>query len=383
MRVAPSEPSAASADRQAPYLFRPLQLRDLTLRNRMVVSPMCEYSCERQDGLATDWHFVHLSTRAVGGAGLVFTEAAAVTPEGRISPQDLGYWSDAHAEALERTLDFVHAQGAAFGVQLAHAGRKASTHRPWEPGAGVPDEAGGWTPVGPTDEPHAEGYRVPRALSAHELRPRVIEPFAAAAARAARAGVDVIELHAAHGYLLHQFLSPIANQRTDAYGGSFEGRARLLLEVVDAVRAVWPASRPLFVRLSCTEWIPGGWDVEASVRLAHLLGARGADLIDCSSGGISPAQQVRVEPGYQVPFAEQVRREAHIATGAVGLITEPAQAERVLMQGQADVVLLARELLRDPYFPLRAAHTLGADDAAPWPVQYERARPRALHPGQR
>ena len=366
-------------------LFQPLTIRELTLRNRLVVSPMCQYSCEARDGLATDWHLVHLGSRAVGGAALVFTEAAAVTPEGRISPEDLGFWSDAHAEALVRAVRFVKAQGAAVGVQLAHAGRKASTHRPWEPGAGIADEEGGWMPLAPSPVQHAPDYRQPRALAEDEIQSLVVRPFAEAAARAERFGFEAIEIHAAHGYLLHEFLSPVANHRSHAYGASFEGRARALIEVVEAVRGVWPEAKPLFVRLSATDWLPEGtWDIQDTVRLAGVLREHGVDLIDCSSGGISPAQQIAVGPGYQVPFAECVRREAGILTAAVGLITTAEQAEAILAAGQADLIVMARQFLRDPYFPLHAAEALGHPDAAPWPVQYLRAKPRGPHPaGQR
>lgn len=353
-------------------LFTPLQLRSLTLRNRIVVSPMCQYSCE--GGFASDWHLVHLGAFAVGGAGLVLTEATAVVPEGRISPQDLGIWDDAHLPMLRRINDFIHAQGAASGVQLAHAGRKASTRRPWEGGGMVPPSEGGWDDVmAPSDIRFADNYPQPHALTTEGIA-RVIGAFRDGARRALAAGFQVVEVHAAHGYLLHEFLSPLANRRTDAYGGSFENRARLTLEVVRAIREVWPAELPLFVRLSATDWVPGGWDIDETVQLARLLPAAGADLIDCSSGGLSPAQQIPLAPGYQVPFARRVRHEAAIATGAVGLITTPAQAEQIVQSGDADVVLMARELLRHPRWPLHAARELGATIA--WPPQYERARPR-------
>ena len=367
-----------------PDLFQPLQLRQLCLANRLVVSPMCQYSCNAADGLATDWHLVHLGSRAVGGAGLIFTEAAAVTPEGRISPQDLGFWSDEHAEALDRARRFCQEQGAAIGVQLAHAGRKASTHRPWEAGAGISVEVGGWTPIGPSPKPHADGYCVPREVRADEIQPLVVQPFGAAAERAHAFGYDVLEIHAAHGYLLHEFLSPIANHRQDAYGGSFDNRTRLLLEVVAAVRQVWPERKPLFVRISATDWVPDGWDIDASVALAHKLKEEGVDVIDCSSGGVSAAQQFVAAPGYQVPFAERIRREARIATAAVGLITTAEQAQDILARGQADLIVMARQFLREPYFPIGAAQCLDVPEAARWPVQYERARPRGpAHPGQR
>ncbi|HEV7665790.1 MAG TPA: NADH:flavin oxidoreductase/NADH oxidase [Chloroflexota bacterium] len=357
-----------------PLLVRPTTLRGLSLRNRLVVSPMCQYSCEQRDGLATDWHLVHLGSRAVGGAGLVFTEAAAVTPAGRIAPQDLGFWSDAHADALRGIVTFGHGAGAAMGIQLAHAGRKASTRRPWEGGNGIPDEEGGWTPLAPSALPFSETYRVPREMNAADLV-AVKRAFVEATQRAERIGLDVVELHAAHGYLLHEFLSPLSNVRTDEYGGSFLNRARFLLEVVEAVRGAWPEPKPLLVRLSATDWAEGGWDVDDTVQLSALLRDRGVDAIDCSSGGLVPQQRIPLRPGYQVPFAERVRREAQIATGAVGLITEPDQAEEILQRGQADLIFMAREFLRDPYFPLHAAVALGAPEVAPWPVQYHRAAP--------
>jgi 2,4-dienoyl-CoA reductase-like NADH-dependent reductase (Old Yellow Enzyme family) len=347
-------------------LFEPLTLRGTTFRNRVFVSPMCQYSAA--DGLPNDWHLVHLGARAVGGAGLVLTEATAVSPEGRISPQDTGIWSEEQAERWSRITAFVKGQGAAAGVQLAHAGRKASTYRPWDSRRGtIPVADGGWRAVGPS--PIAFGRYAPPA----ELDPvgidGVVDDFEAAARRAARAGFDVVELHAAHGYLLHEFLSPLSNQRADEYGGSFANRTRLLLRVVERVRTAF--SGPLLVRLSATDWTEGGWALEDSVRVAPLLAQRGVDLVDTSSGGLHHAQQIVVEPGYQVPFAEAVRK-AGIATGAVGLITEAKQAEEVLAAEQADVVLLARELLRDPHWPLRAAAELG--DEIAWPAPYERAR---------
>jgi 2,4-dienoyl-CoA reductase-like NADH-dependent reductase (Old Yellow Enzyme family) len=353
-----------------PHLFDPLDLRGLTLRNRIVVSPMCQYSC--YDGFANDWHFVHLASRAVGGAGLVFTEATAVTADGRISPEDLGIWDDVHAGPFERIARFVKGEGAAFGIQLAHAGRKASTKRPWDGSGAVPPGEGGWEPVGPTATPFSDTYPVPRTLTDADIA-GVVDAFRRAAFRARVAGFDVAEVHAAHGYLIHQFLSPLSNTRTDRYGGSFDNRVRLCLEVVEAVRSVWPEDRPLFVRLSATDWVEGGWDLEQSVELARRLAQLGADLIDCSSGGNVAHAKIPVGPGYQLPFAERIRHDAGIATGAVGLITEPSQADAIVRSGQADVVLLARELLRDPYWPLRAARELGAEVA--WPSQYLRAAP--------
>jgi 2,4-dienoyl-CoA reductase-like NADH-dependent reductase (Old Yellow Enzyme family) len=352
------------------HLFDRLVLRGLSCANRIVVSPMCQYSCA--NGLASDWHFVHLGSRAVGGAGLVFTEASAVTPEGRISPEDLGIWSDAHAAALEPVVRFVRSQGAAVGIQLAHSGRKGSTVRPWAGVGAVAPADGGWQPVGPTGRPFAANYPTPRALTVEEIA-AIVGAFGDAARRARAARFDVVEVHAAHGYLLHEFLSPLSNTRTDRYGGSLDNRLRLCLEVVEAVRREWPEDRPMFVRLSATDWTPEGWDIEQSVELARRLRDRGVDLIDCSSGGNVAGAEIPLGPGYQVPFAERIRREAGIATGAVGLITTPAQADAIIRGGQADCVLLARELLRDPYWPLHAARDLGHEVS--WPAQYLRAAP--------
>jgi len=349
-------------------LFSPLRLRALEFRNRVFVSPMCLYSCT--EGLATPWHLVHLGSRAVGGAALVIAEAAAVVPEGRISPFDLGVWSDAHAAALQPTAAFIREQGAVAGIQLAHAGRKASTARPWEGGGKVESAQGGWQPVAPSALAFSERHHLPRALSLAEIA-EIPRAFAAAAARALHAGFQVIEIHAAHGYLLHEFLSPLSNTRTDAYGGDFDARIKLTLDVASAVRAVVPQELPLFVRISATDWVPGGWDLAQSVRLARQLRAAGVDLVDCSSGGLSPQQQLQLVPGYQVPFAETIRRETGVATGAVGLISEPAQAEAIIANGQADAVLLARAFLRDPYWTRHAALALGAQSH--WPVQYSRA----------
>jgi 2,4-dienoyl-CoA reductase-like NADH-dependent reductase (Old Yellow Enzyme family) len=331
---------------------------------------MCQYSAV--DGMPEDWHLVHLGARAVGGAGLVLTEATAVSPDGRISPGDTGIWSDPQAEAWGRIARFVRSQGAAAGVQLAHAGRKASTAAPWLGGRLLGPEEGGWQPVAPSPLPARPGEPPPRPLTEDDLD-AVVESFVRATRRAI-ADFDVVEVHAAHGYLLHEFLSPLANIRTDDYGGSLENRLRLPLRVVEAVRKAWPDERPLFVRISATDWVEGGWDVDQAVIFARRLRALGVDLVDCSSGGISPEQVVPVRPAYQVEFATRIRREASIATGAVGLLTEPDQADEIVAQKRADLVLLARELLRDPYWPRRAASELGAEE--PWPVQYERARPR-------
>lgn len=353
----------------APTLFAPLMLRSLTLRNRIVVSPMCQYSSI--DGFATDWHLVHLGSRAVGGAALVIAEATAVSPEGRISPNDLGLWSDAHVEPLLRVTRFITEHCAIAGVQLAHAGRKASVAAPWKGGRALEPSEGGWRPVlGPSAVAFSSRSPVPEALS-HDDIMRIIGDFRRAAIRARDAGFQVVELHGAHGYLLHEFLSPASNTRTDEYGGSFENRVRFTLEVVDAVRSVWPEDFPLFVRLSATDWTEGAWDVEQSVELARMLGQRGVDLIDCSTGGNVAGAKIPLGPGYQVEFAERIRREAGVPTGAVGLITEPHHAEEIVQGGFADVVILARELLRDPYWPLRAARVLGAK--VKWPPQYERA----------
>jgi 2,4-dienoyl-CoA reductase-like NADH-dependent reductase (Old Yellow Enzyme family) len=354
-----------------PHLFDPLPIRSTTLANRIIVSPMCQYSSV--DGFVNDWHFVHLGTRAVGGAALVMTEATAVAAEGRISPQDLGIYDDAHVAGLARIVRFIHSQKTLAGMQLAHAGRKASTRRPWEPPGAIGPADGGWQPVAPTAEPFAENYPVPRPLGRDEL-PGIVRWFQTAARRALEAGFDVVEIHAAHGYLLHEFYSPLVNCRTDDYGGSFDGRVRLCLEVADAVRAVWPERLPLFVRISATDWKDGGWEIEQAVELARRLRERGVDLIDCSSAGAVHDQQIVAGPGYQVPFAERIRRDAGIATGAVGLITEPEQADAIIRSGRADAVLLARELLRDPYWPLHAADKLG--QTTPWPAQYLRAAHR-------
>jgi 2,4-dienoyl-CoA reductase-like NADH-dependent reductase (Old Yellow Enzyme family) len=353
----------------AVMLFEPLTLRDITLRNRIVVSPMCEYSSE--DGFASDWHLVHLGSRAVGGAGAVLTEATAVTADGRISPVDLGIYKDAHVEMLARIFRFVAAHGAVPGMQLAHAGRKASTIEPWKGGGplGTPD--GGWTPIwAPSPIAFRDGWQVPREMSLANIN-AVVEAFAAAARRLLEAGGRLAEIHAAHGYLLHEFLSPLSNQRVDGYGGSFDNRTRIVREVVEAVRSVWPERLPLWVRISATDWVDGGWTVEDSVALARQLKDRGVDLIDCSTGGNAAHATIPIGPGYQVPFAGRVRKEASVPTGAVGLITEPAQAEEILQRGQADAIVIARQFLRDPYFALHAAQTLGVPP--PVPVQYLRA----------
>ena len=359
-----------------PHLFDPLSIRNLTFSNRVFVSPMCEYSSI--DGFANDWHFVHLGSRAVGGAGLVFTEATAVTPEGRISPEDLGVWKDDHVEMLARIVSFVHAQGSITGMQLAHAGRKASTYRPWSGDGTVPASEGGWTNViAPSAIKFTDTYPQPRDMTGLDIAD-TIEAFVAAARRARAAGFRVIEIHAAHGYLIHEFLSPLSNHRTDAYGGSFENRTRLLREIAEAVRHEWPGDLPLFTRISATDWTEGGWDVDQSIELARQLKLCGVDFIDCSSGGNVATAKIPVGPGYQTSFAERIRREANIMTGSVGMITSATQAEHIVATGQADAVLIAREFLRDPYFPLRAARELGQD--VTWPSQYLRAGPRGAKP---
>lgn len=352
-------------------LFAPLTLRGVTARNRIWLAPMCQYSAFDRDGMPTDWHLVNLGQHATGGFGLVMTEAAAVVPEGRISPEDVGIWSDEHIAPWRRIADFVRGQGAVPAMQLAHAGRKASTYGLSGAAGTVPATDGGWEPRGPSAVAF-EGYVVPAELDVDEIT-AIPRAFAEAAARAEQAGFDVVEIHAAHGYLLHQFLSPLANQRTDGYGGSFEARTRLVVEVADAIRAVWPDDKPLFVRLSATDWADGGWDVEQSARLGAILKDHGVDLVDVSSGGLVAHQKITVGPGYQVPFAAEVRRDSGLPTVAVGLITEPEQAEQVLADGSADAVMLARVAIREPAWPLRAAHELGvAPQDAPYPPQHAR-----------
>lgn len=349
-------------------IFEPLTFGDVTLRNRIAVSPMCEYSAI--DGVPNDWHLVHLGSRAVGGAGLVFTEATAVSPEGRISLGDTGLWNDAQRDAWARIVQFIASQGAVPGIQLAHAGRKASTDAPWRGGKPLSAEQGAWTPLAPSAIAFDAGYPVPVALDQAGID-KVIEDFVAATVRARDAGFRVIEIHAAHGYLLHEFLSPLSNRRDDQHGGSLANRARLLREVVAAVRTQWPATLPLFVRVSATDWTEGGWDIDECVELARWLKQDGVDLVDCSTGGNVPHVRIPVGPGYQVPFAARIRRDAGIATGAVGLITDARQAESILERGEADLILMARESLRDPYFPRRAAAELGV--RIPVPEQYQRS----------
>ncbi|HET6936167.1 MAG TPA: NADH:flavin oxidoreductase/NADH oxidase [Candidatus Angelobacter sp.] len=352
------------------HLFEPLQLRDIQLPHRILVSPMCQYSSV--DGMANDWHFVHLGSRAVGRAAAVLTEATAVTADGRISPDDLGLWNDAQIEPLRRIFGFIERQGSIPGMQLAHAGRKASTSAPWKGGKPISPAEGGWTPIfAPSAIPFSDGYQVPQELTVAEIH-SIVEAFAAAARRAKEAGAKVIELHGAHGYLLNSFFSPVSNHRKDGYGGSFANRIRMACEVAEAVRKVWPENYPLLIRISATDWIEGGWTIQDSVALARVLGPMGVDLIDCSSGGNVAGVRIPVGPGYQVALAEQVRRDGGVLTGAVGMITDPAQADQIIRSGQADVVFLARQFLREPYWPLLAARDLNQN--IEWPPQYDRAR---------
>lgn len=350
------------------YLFTPLIIRDITLKNRIVMSPMCQYSA--YDGYSNDWHAVHYGTRAAGGAALIMVEATAVFPEGRITPGDLGLWSDDHIPGLRRITEFIHSQGSVAAIQIAHAGRKASCAVPWEGGKQLGLNNGGWETVAPSAIPFSPDERAPLMADTASLE-RVVYAFRDAATRALKAGFRVAEIHSAHGYLLQEFLSPVSNHRTDRYGGSFENRTRLLLEVTTAIRSVWPEEYPLFVRISSTEWTEGGWTPEESVRLAPMLQKAGADLIDCSSGGNIHNAKIPTGPGYQVPFAEMIRK-AGIMTGAVGMITGADQAEEILSSGKADMVLMGRELLRNPYFPLQAARAMGAE--VTWPRQYLRAK---------
>jgi 2,4-dienoyl-CoA reductase-like NADH-dependent reductase (Old Yellow Enzyme family) len=349
-------------------LFSPLIIKSITLKNRIVVSPMCQYSAT--DGFTNDWHLVHLGTRAVGGSGLIFMEATAVSPEGRISPGDTGIWSDSHIDGLRRITKFIQLQGAFAGIQLAHAGRKASCAVPREGGKQLDENHGGWKTVAPVNLPFYAEDRAPESLNKEGIS-KIISDFKTAAARTRDAGFNVVEIHSAHGYLLHEFLSPLSNQRNDEYGGSFENRTRLLCQVIEAVKLVWPPENPLFVRISSTDWTEGGWTIEESIKLAGILKELGVDLIDCSSGGNVQNARMPVGPGYQVQFAEAIRKTG-IMTGAVGLITTAGQAESILQEGKADLVFMARELLRNPYFPLRAAQELGVD--VTWPVQYTRAK---------
>jgi 2,4-dienoyl-CoA reductase-like NADH-dependent reductase (Old Yellow Enzyme family) len=364
-----ARPSDAAAAQPQPLLFSPITFRSVTARNRIMLSPMCEYSA--QEGMPGDWHFVHLGARAVGGSGWVFTEATAVEPRGRISLGCTGIWNDAQRDAWARIAAFVSAQGAVPGMQLAHAGRKGSARPPWEGRKPLTAAEGGWQTIAPSPVPFDASHPVPAEMTARTIA-EVTAAFAAAARRAREAGFRAIEVHAAHGYLVHEFLSPLSNRRTDGYGGALENRARFLMEALDAVRGEWPAALPLFVRVSATDWVEGGWDLPQTVALAKRLKARGdVDLVDASSGGNDPRQKVPAASGYQVPFAEAIRREAGIATGAVGLIRDAAQAERILAQGQADLIVMGRRLMDDPQWPMRAAKALGGRHT--WPIQYQRA----------
>lgn len=350
-------------------LFQPLTIRNITFKNRIAVSPMCQYSST--DGFANDWHLVHLGSRAAGGAGLIITEAAAVSPEGRISPDDLGIWKDEHIDYLKQINEFIAAQGAVPGIQLAHAGRKASHAAPWKGYHFLTPEDGGWTTLAPSAIPYKEGEQTPLAMDKAAIE-KLINDFKTATIRSAQAGFKVIEIHAAHGYLLNEFLSPLSNHRSDEYGGSFENRIRILIEIIAAIRSVWDNDLPLFLRISATDWVEGGWTIEDSIKLATIVKEKGVDLVDCSSGGNSPLQKIPVGPLYQVPFAEQIKKETGILTGAVGLITTAQEAEQILQTQQADIILMARQLLRDPYFPLHAAKEL--DATIEWPMQYLRAK---------
>ena len=353
-----------------PHLFSSLKIKSVEFKNRIVVSPMCEYSSE--DGFATDWHLVHLGARAVGGAGLIITEANAVSPEGRITYGDLGMYKDEHIAKLRQITDFIHANGAVAGTQLAHAGRKASHTKPWDGGKQIlPGEPNGWQTYGPSALGFTDKEEAPQELDKAGIE-KIKADFKAAAKRSLDAGFKVIEVHGAHGYLIHEFLSPLSNTRTDEYGGPFENRIRLLLEIIDSVREAWPEDLPLFVRISATDWTEGGWTGDDSVALAKILINKAVDLVDCSTGGNIANAKISVKPGYQVAFAERVKKESGMLSGAVGMITEPKQADDIIKNGQADMVFMARELLRDPNFPLRAAHELNAD--VKWPVQYERAK---------
>ena len=350
-------------------LFSPLTLRDITLKNRIVVSPMCQYSSE--DGFANDWHFVHLGTRAVGGAALIFTEAASVSPEGRISPADLGIWKDEHIAPLKRITDFIHQNGSVAGIQLAHAGYKASSQEPWHGRSYITPEDGGWEVFSPSEVLLADEVSISTKITLAGVE-KVIEDFKNATRRALEAGFKVIEIHAAHGYLVHEFMSPLINKRTDEYGGSFENRIKLLLQITDEVRVIVPENLPLFVRISATDWLENGWTIDDSIKLSTILKDRGVEVIDCSSGGLTPPEKIPVGFGYQVPFAKAIREKTGIKTGAVGMIVSAEQAEEIITSGEADLVFLAREMLRDPYFPMRAAYELGYDTQ--WAKQYERAK---------
>jgi 2,4-dienoyl-CoA reductase-like NADH-dependent reductase (Old Yellow Enzyme family) len=350
-------------------LFTPIKIKEITLRNRLGVSPMDQYSAT--DGFASDWHLVHYGTRATGGFGLVIQEASAVSPEGRITAQDLGIYKDDHVDKLRQITRFIHSQGALFAIQLAHAGRKGSCDLPWKGGKQLTATEGGWETIGPSRLSFNPDDVPPKEMTIDDIK-SVEASFKLATRRALQAGYDIIEIHAAHGYLIHEFLSPLSNHRTDPYGGCFENRIRLLVEIVREIKSVWPENRPLFVRISATDWYEGGWNIDEAVQLAAVLKQEGVDLIDCSSGGLVPYQKIVLGPGYQVPFAERIRKETGIMTSGVGLITDPYQAEEILEKGQADLVLFGREALRNPYFPLQTAKAL--EEEIPWPLQYLRAK---------
>lgn len=350
-------------------LFESLTIRSVRLKNRIIVSPMCQYSST--DGFINDWHLVHLGSRAVGGAAAVMTEATAVSPGGRISPGDLGIWKDEHIEGLKRVTDFIAAHDAIPGIQLAHAGRKASHQVPWKGGEALTKEEGAWPTIAPSAIAFKEGEPAPGEMSIEEIRDCVVQ-FRTAAERALRAGFKIIEIHGAHGYLINEFLSPASNKRKDTYGGSFENRTRFLVDIVESIRQVWPQEYPLFVRISATDWTSDGWNGDDSVMLGKLLETKGVDLLDCSTGGNISGVRIELKPMYQVPFAERIKKETSLLSGAVGLITTAAECEQIIAEGKADVVFLARQLLRDPYFPLHAAKELGVD--VPWPEQYLRAK---------
>lgn len=350
-------------------LFSELTIKKIKFRNRIFVSPMCQYSA--QDGIPNEWHLVHLGSRAVGGAALVMTEAVSISPEGRISPYDLGIWNDQQVKAFLPITDFIKRQGAIPGIQLGHAGRKASVHRPWDGGEPLAEKENPWKTIAPSPLPFAPQYPVPREMNLKYIN-EIIHQFRQATLYSLQAGFQVLEIHMAHGYLLHQFLSPLSNQRQDEYGGDFKNRIRFPLAVAQSVREVWPADLPFFIRISCTDWVEKGWDLAQSIEFSQMLKEIGVDVIDCSSGGIQPGVKIPTSAGYQVPFAEKIRTEVRILTAAVGLITQARQAEQIIASAQADAVFLARELLRNPYWPLQAAKILGVD--IPWPVQYLRAK---------
>jgi 2,4-dienoyl-CoA reductase-like NADH-dependent reductase (Old Yellow Enzyme family) len=352
-------------------LFQPMKLRSVEFRNRIAVSPMCQYSAT--DGIPNDWHLVHLGSRAVGGAGVIIAEATGVTPEGRISPGDLGIWNDTQVEAFRRITSFIAAQGAVPGIQLAHAGRKASTPLQWLGARSLRADEGAWQTVAPSPIPFSDGYATPHELTKPELA-ELVSSFVGATHRTVAAGFKLIEIHAAHGYLLHEFLSPLSNHRKDEFGSTLEGRMKFPLQVVQAIRAAWPSELPLFVRISASDWTEGGWDLPQSIVFSKHLRDIGVDLVDCSSGGNVAAARIPLGPGYQVPFAAAIRKEAGIAAGAVGMITEAQQAEDILQRGDADLIVMARQFLRDPYWPLHAARTLSFD--VQWPIQYQRAKPK-------